>query len=760
MAQPSRVGGTPWLVAVADLVPDDLFRVGAKNYGLHELARLGLATPLSFVLTTHAFERHLEDAGIDLGAVDEANAAAVRQRILDAPLARDTVHAVEEASESLFGNTGLGLAVRSSLYPFEDDPRHACAGLFVSRLNLRSLSAALAAVKECYASLLRDSTISYFARHRLDLRGARMAVGIQETIDAVASATLFTEDPVTLNPRLLYVDAADGFGGVTNAALVETDGFFVDKRSPGRVIARRKGTKRKRLLPSEGGGLTLTLNTSMGFALDDATLLAIARDALRIEEARGGPQDIELAVARGGRIVYLQTRAQQRPPARGLTSTVVDVSDSTRLASGAAVVFGAATAPLKVHHDTSRNADAIIVSDALAVRDVPKMYGARGLVVRHLPPTSHPAIHMRELGVPTLAVGDAIHGLASLAGRDVTLDASSEHGALYEGALPITQRTVSIDVLERSASGIHLLTAFPTPSWTSYLRESAVEGVHVRGESIHNDDIRTHPLALLAYDDDALGGGERYLVERRIVGYASGAAFYVAKFSERLALIRSAMRPDQVISLRLTDLQTPDYKALIAGDDFEGTEANPCLGLRGAARLLHPKHERVLALELMALRDVMRIAEGRYRLVVPVVRDPEELVRIRELMRRIELDVPLGMMVETPAAVFLASRFAELCDFFCIGVGDLAQLVNGADRTHPDLSSFFTSVSAATGAAVEHFFRAVRGLRMEVHVPEPFYRFVIERPEMVGDCEIKRCVWPDGILRAVLADTEPREAAG
>ncbi|NUO54296.1 MAG: hypothetical protein HOV80_36085 [Polyangiaceae bacterium] len=743
----------PWLVPLARSTSGDLPRIGGKNYGLGLLARLGLRTPDGFALTTDAFEAHLKSCEIDGDAL--ASPDDCRARILEAPLGTATRDALAEA-RALIDGGATGIAVRSSLYPFEDDPRHACAGLFVSRLNLRAEDEVEAALKACFASLFTESTLAYFERNQLDIGRARMSVSLQATVNAAASATVFTQDPLTMNPRLLYVDAAHGFGGVTNSALVETDGFFIEKDDTVRIVARRKGTKRRRLRLGKAGGLDLVPNTSMGFALDDDTLLRIAEDARKIEVFRRGPQDIELAVTPDGDIVYLQVRAQ-RPCFRGVVELSVDAAGAPPIARGTAVVFGAASAPIREHHDTSRNADAILVAEKLEVRDVPKLYGAKGLVVRYLPPTSHPAIHLREMGVPTLAVGDSLPDVIDRQGELATLDASSERGALYAGEFAVREDRLPVEALPRTAAGIHVLTPYPSPEWSAFLRDSSVEGIHIRGESINNDDVRTHPLALLAYDDDRVDGGDRYLIERRIAGYEDGASFYVAKFAERLTLMRATMRPDQCLTLRLTDLQTPDYRALIGGARFEGDEQNPALGFRGAARLLHPRFVRVLELELEALRVARERSGGRYQLLVPIVRAPEELERIRELMARHDLDIPLGMMVETPAAIFLARRFAALADFLVVGAGDLAQLVNSADRTHEDLRAFADPSGEATRAAIALFLRALHGSNKEVYLPDALYKS-LAGSDLVGDLQLKVITWPDRLLRTArgMATAESR----
>lgn len=734
-----------WLLPLTSLTRDHLPLVGAKNLSLGVLGRLGLATPPGFALSTAAFEAHLKDAGVSLDRAPEAAATELRRSILETPLGAEAREAIREATEHLRAG-GSTVAARSSLYPFEDDPRHSCAGLFVSRLNLTSTEATEAAVRECFASLFQDSTLAYLRHHDLDLRLARMSVGLQATVEAAASATVFSQDPITRNERLLYIDAAHGFGGVTNSALVETDSFFLEKGDPPRIISRRKGTKRRRLMRGAQGGLELLPNTSMGFAIEDEALLRIGRDVARIEEALGGPQDVELALTISGEILYLQTRGT--PPApRSITEIHVATGDQAPLVDGSSVVFGAATAPLRLHHDTSRNADAIILKADLSVRDVPKMYGARGLLVRNVPPTSHPAIHLREIGVPTLSVGDRFPELEPFVGREVTLDTSGERGAVFLGALAIHREELSGQQLPATPARIHLLTTYPSPLWSAFVRDSAVEGIHVRGESVNNDDIRTHPLALLAYDEDTIEGGDRYLIERRIAGYTDGASYYIAKFVERLGLLRATLRPDQLISLRFTDLLTSDYRRLIGGAPFEGPEENPVLGLRGAARLLHPRFRALLDLELKAMRQVISLHPGRYQLLIPVVRAPEEVTQIREIMRGMEIDIPLGIMVETPAAVLLAGRLASLADFFCIGAADLTQLLYGADRTHDELRAHTSPGNEATLVAVRLVLEALRGQGKDVYLTELLYLVLVPDRALVSNNRLKVVTWPDRLLR-------------
>ena len=54
-----------------------------------------------------------------------------------------------------------------------------------------------------------------------------------------------------------------------------------------------------------------------------------------------------------------------------------------------------------------------------------------------------------------------------------------------------------------------------------------------------------------------------------------------------------------------------------------------------------------------------------------------------------EKNVPLGIMIETPAAVFISDRLAHECDFFSIGTNDLLQYTTACDRQTSGMSRFY-----------------------------------------------------------------------
>ena len=175
--------------------------------------------------------------------------------------------------------------------------------------------------------------------------------------------------------------------------------------------------------------------------------------------------------------------------------------------------------------------------------------------------------------------------------------------------------------------------------------------------------------------------------------------------------------PDQDVTLRTFD---------IGGDKFPiflemPPEENPYLGWRAIRVCLD-----LPDLFRNQLRAALRAAEfGRLRLLLPFVTSVEEVRRTRGLIREVretldleegERPVPLGIMIETPAAVDTVELLAPHVDFLSLGTNDLTQYSLAVDRGNARLAERYDPLHPSLVRAYRKLSRAARSLDLELSV--------------------------------------------
>ncbi len=137
-------------------------------------------------------------------------------------------------------------------------------------------------------------------------------------------------------------------------------------------------------------------------------------------------------------------------------------------------------------------------------------------------------------------------------------------------------------------------------------------------------------------------------------------------------------------------------------------EENPALGLRGLRICL--TQEEIFRPQL---RSIYRAsAYGNLSIMFPMVASTWELKAAKTLCEKImnELTaegipfkkVPIGVMVETPAAAVLAHELAKEAEFFSVGTNDLTQYTLAVDRQNAKLGSFYDPYHPALMALLAH----------------------------------------------------------
>ena len=144
-------------------------------------------------------------------------------------------------------------------------------------------------------------------------------------------------------------------------------------------------------------------------------------------------------------------------------------------------------------------------------------------------------------------------------------------------------------------------------------------------------------------------------------------------------------------------------------------EENPELGCRGIRLCL--REERMFRTQLRAI--LRASAFGNVRMMLPLITSVDELRHVRALVAqcREELareglpcgrDLPLGVMIETPAAVVMARLLAREAGFFSIGTNDLTQYVMAADRKNTQVAGYYSHYDPAVVRSVEQIAQAAR----------------------------------------------------
>jgi phosphotransferase system enzyme I (PtsI) len=301
--------------------------------------------------------------------------------------------------------------------------------------------------------------------------------------------------------------------------------------------------------------------------------------------------------------------------------------------------------------------------------------------------TSHTAILARSLGIPTV-VGLRTATSLVTPGRLVALDGAT-------GELIIGPTDVELAALRRRQADRTTQAAERVPA---VRRGTTRDGVRVRLEA----NLDRFEDVAAAHRAGAEGIGlfrSEFLLRGHAIPGLTGPASEAAQ-SAAYRRVVSAMAP-ATVTIRTFDLDAAQADALSDAQPEPDVDRHRPLGVRGIR--LGLARPEILHTQF---RAILRAASaGTVRILLPFVTTVQEvraakaaLDRARVSLRQEGVEtprVPLGAMIEVPAAALTADLLAAEADFLALGTNDLAQYLLAADRTDEGVAGLLEPVQPA-----------------------------------------------------------------
>ena len=427
---------------------------------------------------------------------------------------------------------------------------------------------------------------------------------------------------------------------------------------------------------------------------------AILRDSAFTKNVRNWIVNDRLPAQAGlQRLLTDYTKMFERMTDPYLRDRLTDVRDVIiRLSNRLANVKG--VRPVPVEGPVIIVADELLPSQVASLEDIQ----VEGIVTQRGSRTSHAAIIARSRGIPAVSGAKGILRLVKsgdtivVDGREGIVDINPDSEGL--AAYRKLQREF-VDLQDQLAEN------FDLPAQTK-------DGVSLELLANINGVVDAKSANQMGADGIGL-----FRTEYLFLTHSD-----VPDEEEQLAVYRQVVKesPGKVITIRTLDIGGDKTIPYLGRTD---KEANPFMGWR-SIRLSFEHPDFFMA----QIRAVLRAADdaaangGQIRLMFPMITTLEEMRRVRGIVRRsirnLEAQkkayrpIPIGMMLEVPAAAVSIDMIMEAADFVSIGSNDLVQYLMAADRDNPKVSHLCQPLSPPVLRVLNQTIRTCNGVQKPI----------------------------------------------